>query len=118
MKSRPEDAKEYHLGGIAFGHKRDFKARQQLRNVPLQTVVGRDADSVLHAPLLQRFVDLRLGEGRVGTKHHLFAQLLLPLDLGKQQFFSVIGAVDVAGPQLRRQAVPSPVEEQQRVIAG
>src|SRR5450759_4228162 len=58
-ESRPEDAKEYHLGGIAFGHKRDFKplqARQQFRDVPLQAVVGRDADGVLHAPLFQRRV--------------------------------------------------------------
>jgi hypothetical protein len=32
-----------------------------------------------HAPRFQRLVNLRHGEGRVGTKHHLLAQLLLPL---------------------------------------
>src|ERR1017187_4271806 len=57
------------------------RPRQQLRNVPLQALVSRDADSVLNTPFLQRFVDLRLGEGCVSAKDHLFAQLLLPLDL-------------------------------------
>jgi hypothetical protein len=59
-------------------------AAHQLRDIPLQAAVGRDADGVFLAPLPQRLVDLRLGEGRVGTKHHLFAQFLLPLDLGQQ----------------------------------
>jgi hypothetical protein len=82
------------------------------------TSVGWDANRVLHAPLLQRFTDLRLGEGGVGAKDHLFAQLLLPLDLGKQQFLPVAGTVDVAGPRLCRQTVALAVEPQQRVIAG
>lgn len=36
---------------------------------------------VLHAPAFQRFVNLWLGKGGIGAKHH-FAQLLLPLNLG------------------------------------
>src|ERR1035441_3707509 len=79
---------------------------------------GRNADSVLHASRLQRLVDLRLGEDRVGAKHDFLAQLLLPLDLGQEQFFPVVGTVDVAGPQFCRQAVALAVEQQQRVIAG
>ena len=45
-----------------------------------RAVVGWDADSVLHAAFLQRFIDLRLGEGRIGPEHDFLAQLLLPLD--------------------------------------
>src|SRR5271166_3816068 len=55
---------------------------QQLRNLALQIVIGRKADDVLHLALFQRLVELRLGEGRVGTKHHHLAALLLALDLG------------------------------------
>jgi hypothetical protein len=56
---------------------------QQLRNLALQIVVGGKADRILRFPLFQRLVDLRLGEGRVGTKDHLLAPPLLPLDLGQ-----------------------------------
>jgi predicted nuclease of predicted toxin-antitoxin system len=41
--------------------------RQQLRDVLLQTVISRDANGVFHAPLFQRLVDLRLGEGHDAT---------------------------------------------------
>jgi hypothetical protein len=41
---------------------------------------------VLHAPLLQGLVDLRLGKGGVSAKHHLLVQLLLPFDLGQQEW--------------------------------
>jgi len=76
--------------------------RQQLCIVPLHIVVGGKADRVLHVPLFEGLVELRLGKGRVGAEHRLLAQLLLPLDLGQQQFFPASGAVDVAGPQLGR----------------
>jgi len=46
------------------------------------------------------------------------AQLLLPLDLRKQDFLPILGAVDVSGPQLRYQAVALAAEQQQRVMAG
>jgi len=87
---------------------------QQLRDVPLQTVIGRQPDGALHAPLFQRRVDLRFGKGGVGPEHHLLALLLLPIDLRQQQFFPAVGAVDsvcgpatgVAGPELDRQPIP------------
>src|SRR5438046_480262 len=34
------------------------------------------------------------------------AQLLLPLDLGQEQFFPIVGAVHVAGPQLCSTVAP------------
>jgi len=42
--------------------------------------------------------------------------LLLALDLRDQQFLPAFGAVDVARPQLDRQAVALPIEQQQGVI--
>ena len=51
---------------------------QQLLDVPLQVFVGRYADGVLHAPLLQRFVNPRLGKGRVGPKRARSPHLKAP----------------------------------------
>ena len=92
--------------------------RQQLRDVPLQAVIGRDANGILHVPLLQRLVDLRLGKGCVGPKHYFLAQLLLPLNLGQQKFCPTLGTVHVSGPQLCSQTVAFAAEQQQWVIAG
>jgi hypothetical protein len=92
---------------------------QQLRNVSLQVVVGLKADGVLHTLLLvQRVVDPPLGEGGIRPNHDLFAQPLLALDIGQQQFFSAIGAVAIVRPQQGRQTASLPVEQQQGVIAG
>ena len=77
------------------------RARQQFGDVPFQDAVGGNADGIFRATPFQRLVNLRLGEGGLGPKDHLFAQLLLPLDLRQQQFFPIVGAVDVTGPALR-----------------
>ena len=58
--------------------------------------------------LLQRFVDLRFGKGRVRPESNFLALRLLTLDLRRRQFVPVFGAVDIARTQLRRQAVPVP----------
>src|ERR1019366_8590827 len=44
--------------------------RQQLHDVALQAVVGGYADGILHVSPLQRLVNLRLGKGGIGAKHH------------------------------------------------
>src|SRR5262249_24989449 len=91
---------------------------QQLRNLTLQVVVSRKADRVLCLSLLDRLVDLRLGEGGVTAEGHLLALRLLPVDLGPQQFLPALCAVDVAWAQLRRQAVAVTIEQEQWMIAG
>jgi len=48
---------------------------------------------VLHVPLFECFVQLRLGKGRIGPEDYLLALRLLPLDLGQQQSFPAVGAV-------------------------
>src|ERR1035437_1592610 len=80
--------------------------------------IGRDADGILHVLLLQRLVDLWLGEGCIGAKHYFLTQFLLALDFRQKHFLPVLGTMYVAGPQLRSQTVSLPVEQQQRVIAG
>ena len=86
------------------------RARQQFRHIPFQVLIGRNADSVLHAPAFERFVNLRLGEAGVGAKHNFLAQFLLPLNLRQQKFFPAIGTVNIAGTELGRQAVAVPAE--------
>jgi hypothetical protein len=54
---------------------------------------------VFYTSLLQRLLALPFGKGGVGTKDYLLTQLLLPFDFRQQQFFPVLGAVDVAGRQ-------------------
>jgi hypothetical protein len=46
---------------------------QQLRNLPLQIVVRREANGVLHVTFFQRFVQLWLGKGGIGAKDYLLA---------------------------------------------
>ena len=48
----------------------------------------------------------------------LLAQRLLAFNLGQQQFFPAVSAVDVAGPQFGRDAVAFTVEQQQRMITS
>ena len=43
---------------------------------------------------------------------------LSALDLGRQQFFPALGAVDIAKPQLDREATAFVVEQQQRMMTG
>ena len=69
-------------------------------------------------PLLQGLVDLWLGEGGIGAHEHVLALLLLPFDLRQEHLVPVFSAVDVPRPQLHRQTVAFPIEQQQRVIAG
>ena len=94
------------------------RSSQQLPDAALQVVVGRKADGVLHLAFFQRRVEFRLGKGGGGAEDYLLALLLLPLNLGQQQFFPALGAVDVAGPQLGGEAVAFPIEQQQGMVAG
>ena len=48
-------------------------------------LLAGDANDVVHSAILQRLVDLRLGEGGVGAERQSLAFSLLALDLGHQQ---------------------------------
>ena len=58
--------------------------RQQLCNVSLQTLVGRDANRVLHAP----FPQISGFANAASALKTLLTQLLLPVDFWQQQFFA------------------------------
>jgi hypothetical protein len=94
------------------------RSRHQLGDRQFQVLVGRSADGVGRTPRFQRLIDLTFGKGRVGPHYRFFPALLLPLDLGQQSLFPIVGAVHVAGPQFDSQAVAFPIEQQERVIAG
>jgi hypothetical protein len=94
------------------------RARQQFGNVPLQALVGWDANCIFHAPLLQRLIDLGPGKGRITPEGNRLPHLLLPCDLRQQELFPALGAVHVAGPQLGRQTITLLLEQQQRVITA
>jgi len=47
----------------------------------------------------------------VGSEDHFLASLLLPLDLRQQQFLLAFGAGNVAGAQLRGEAVAFAIEQ-------
>ena len=91
---------------------------QQLLDVPLQVFVGRYPDGILHTPLLQRFVNLRLGKGSIGPKRNFVPHPLLALDLRQQQLFPTLRAVNIARTELRRQTITLAIEQQQRVKAS
>jgi len=84
--------------------------RQRAPDVPLHMVVGRKADRIFHVPFFERFVQLRLGKGRIGPKDYLLAQRLLAFNLGQQQFLPAGGAMDVAGPQFGGEALKYSVD--------
>src|ERR1039458_2902558 len=52
---------------------------QDLGNLPLQALVGWNADRIKHAALLPRFLDLRVGKGRVRPESNFLALRLLTL---------------------------------------
>ena len=58
-----------------------------LVEVSYQPVVGRYVDSILYAPIPQRLANLRFAKDAVGAQGHLLAQLPLPLDLRRLEFF-------------------------------
>ena len=72
-------------------------------------VVRGKADRVLHVPLFERFVKLRLGKGGVATEGHLFALRLLPVDLGQQQFSQPSPLWTLPGRSLAARQSPSPL---------
>ena len=87
-----------------------YRASEQLFNVLLQNAVGRNANRLLHAPLFQSFLNLRLGQGRIRPKRNFLAHLLLSLDLGQQHLFPAVGTMDVPRTELGRQSIPFAVE--------
>ena len=101
----------YRTSGLRLG--RPAGRNQDVGELPLEILVGRDADRVLDAACLQRLVDLRPREGGVGPERDALSLGLLAVDLGHEQFLPVVRAGDVARSQLGRQTV-AVIAEQKR----
>jgi hypothetical protein len=69
--------------------------KQDVLDRQLEVVVGRDADRVLDAACLQRLVDRRPREGRVGAERDPLVLGLLAVDLGHEQCLPIVRAGDV-----------------------
>src|ERR1035441_8907723 len=54
-----------------------YGPRQQLGDVALQAVISGYADGILHAPLLQGLVNLRLSKSGIAAKHHCLYRVLV-----------------------------------------
>jgi hypothetical protein len=83
------------------------RPRQQLGNVPLQIVVRRKAGRVLHLPLFQHLVQVRLGKGRIGAEDYLPAQPLLAFNLRQQQSSQPSAQWTLPGRSLAARQSPS-----------
>jgi len=95
-----------------------YRSSQQFCGISQQAVIGWNPNRVLRSTFFQRFVDVRLGKGRISSEPDFLAQLLQPLDLRQQELLPAVGAVNVAWPQLCGNAVSPAVEQEKRVIGG
>ena len=91
---------------------------QQILNGSLQHSVGREADGVGHAPALQRLIEGREGKGRVGSDDDGLPLGLGPVNNGKEDLVPPVRTVNVARPELGREAVAVLGENEQRMIAN
>jgi hypothetical protein len=74
------------------------RSGQQVADPPLQHLVGRQADRVADAFLLQQLVQLWLGERRIGAEVEIDAPFAVAADHRHQHQAPVLGAVGIAGP--------------------
>jgi len=81
---------------------------------PLQAIVSQDADGVLHAPLLQRLVDLRPGKGRNATSPSCCCRSIS----GSKSSSQPSALCTLPGRSLAARQSPSPLKKQQRVKTG
>ena len=94
------------------------RTKQDVFDVQLQALVRRHANGIVHVALLERLVDLRLGERRVRAERYARALRLLPVNLRHEQVGPVVSAMHVAGPQRGGHAAAVLSEQKQRVVAG
>jgi hypothetical protein len=88
-----------------------------MTNPSLEHVVGRQADRILDALLLQPLVDLRLGEGCIGAEVEIDATLAIAGNHRLQDEAPIRGAVDGARPEERPLEIAELVEHEQRAVA-
>ena len=90
---------------------------EQVLDLPLQDVVGRQPDRVAHSAAFQRLVERRQSERGVRADHHGLPAPTVAINDGQEDLIPALGAVDVARPEFHGQAVALWVEDEERVIA-
>lgn len=90
---------------------------QQIFDAPLQHVIGRQADRVTHPAAFQRLVECRHRERSVRPDHDRLPTPAIPVNDGQQNLIPPLRTMDIAWPELGREAVALEVEDEERVMA-
>jgi hypothetical protein len=90
---------------------------EQILDAPLQDIVSRESDRVAHPSPFQCLIEGGQGKRRIGTDDHRLALRAVPVNDGKQDLVPPVRTVDVARPELGREAVALRVEDEEWVIA-
>src|SRR4051812_11535897 len=94
------------------------RALEQMSDPALKDGIGGQADHVPVVLRLQKLVNLRRSERRIGSEVAPLYGGPVAGDHRLQNVPPTLGGVDVAGPQGAALQVPELVEHEQRVIAG
>jgi hypothetical protein len=86
---------------------------EQILDAPLQDIVSRESDRVPHPSPFQGFIEGGQGKRRVGTDDHRPALRAVPVNDGKQDLVPPVRTVDVARPELGREAVALRIEHEE-----
>ena len=86
---------------------------EHILDAPLQDVVGRESDRVPHPSPFQGLIEGGQGERRVGADDHRLRSGAVPINDGKQDLVPPVRTVDVARPELGREAVALRVEHEE-----
>src|SRR3954466_10449232 len=94
------------------------RALQQMSDLVLQDLVGRQADRVACTLSFEELVNLGIGESGIASKIQMLHDAPVTRDHRLQQRAPAVSAVHVARPQDTAFDIAELVEHEQRVIAG
>lgn len=89
---------------------------EQILDLPLEHVIGRQPNRVTHPPAVQSLVERRHGERGVRPEHQGLPTLAVPINDAKQDLVPPFRTVDVARPEFCREAITLRVEDEERVM--
>lgn len=86
--------------------------RQQILDLTLQHIIGRQPDRVVHPAAFQSLVDLGPGERGARPDYHPLSASAVPINDGQQDLVPSLGAMDIARSEFRDEAVALGVEDE------
>ena len=93
------------------------RSSQQIPDLPLQHIIGGQADRVAHAAPFQGLVERGQGKRRVRADDDGLALRAVAVNDGEEHVVPPVRAVDIARPERGREAVALRVEDEERVVA-